>query len=342
VNNYRRITAQELINDVKSKSGKSSGWPQTFTYKMDGDSILISADNKILGKKATRRLDPWGLAFLIEAERRCGIKVNGINFAISGKIGEIKPGGRLVPNLEALRRRLSFLSINNPELRFVITINGESLELDGADVLFARPENEMIHAQFDREAQVNQPGRLEKDFQTWLSANDIKNALEKDARTNVRLAILGEDFFKLGKRNLGIIREFPTGVFDRNISPKPTNKSRILPTEFVDIVTINKYRQLAIIELKLNDSQLEVIAQLLDYSLFFRCYRDRLWPIIREKLRTALKSNDIICYVVNNYFHKRFDNVLRYYSPKSELHGFKIKKTLLGHYLDVCSQAVLP
>lgn len=342
MNNCTGITTQELINDVESKSGRAGGWPNYFVYKIDGDSITISADNEILDKKATRRLDPWGLAFLIEAKRRCGIKVNGITFAISGRIDEIKPGGRLVPNLEALRRRVSFLSINNPDLRFGITINGESLELDDANMLFARPENEIIHERIDREARDNQPGRLEKDFQTWLSANDIKDTLEKDAKTNVRLAVLGEDFFKLRKRNLGIIREFPTGVFDKNISQKPTNKSRILPTEFVDIVTLNKYGQLAVIELKLNDSQLEVIAQLVDYSLFFRCYRDKLWPIMAEKLRTTPESNDIICYVVNNYFHKRFDNVLRYYSPKNELHGFEIKKTLLGHYLDTYSQTNSP
>ena len=123
-------------------------------------------------------------------------------------------------------------------------------------------------------------------------------------------------------------------VFDKNISRTPTDRSRILPTEFVDIVTLNKHGQLAIIELKLNDTQLEAIAQLVDYSLFFRCYRDRLWPIVAEKLGTTPKGSDIICYIVNNYFHKRFDNVLRYYSPKNGSHGFKIIKTLLGHYSD--------
>ena len=328
MNNYRIITAQELTNDVKSKSGKSSGWPQAFIYEIDGDCISISADNKVLDKKATRRLDPWGLAFLIEVKRQCGIKANSITFAISGKTAEIERGGRLVPNLEAFRRRVSFLSINNPDLHFRITINGGLLGLDDSYMLFNRPENEMIHERIDSEAQGNKPGRLEKDFQTWLSANDI------DDETNVRLAVLGEHFFKLEKRNLGVIREFPTGVFDRNISQKPTNRSRILPTEFVDIVTLNKYGQLAIVELKLNDSQLEVIAQLMDYSLFFRCYRDKLWPIMAEKLGTTPKGNDIICYVVNNYFHKRFDDVLRYYRPKNELHGFRIIKTLLGHYSD--------
>lgn len=332
MNNDRRITVRELLDDVKSKSGRATGWPNYFVYGVDGSSVTISANNKALDKKATRRLDPWGLAFLAEAEHRCGIKINDITFAVSGTIDETRPAGRLVPNLEAFRRRVSFLSINNPNLGFVITFNGRPLELDDADMLFARPENELIHERIDREARPNPPGRLEKDFQTWLSANDSEDTAEQDAKTNVRLAVLGEDFFKLRKKNVGIIREFPTGAFDKGISTKLTERSRILPTDFIDIVTLNKYGQLAVIELKLNDSQLEVIAQLMDYSLFFTSYRDRLWRILEEKLRATPKSNEIICYVVNNYFHKRFDDVLSYYNPRDDLHGFRIKKVLLGHY----------
>lgn len=327
MNDGSRLTTQELINEVKSKSGKAGGWPNYFGYLMNGDSITISADYKILDKKATRRLDPWGLAFLIDAESRCGIKIHAINFAISGKIDEIKPDRKFAPDFEAFRRRVSFLSINNRDLCFGITINEKVMELDDAGTLFNRPDNEKIHDSFDRIAQDNRPGRLEKDFQTWLFANDVKDA-DKDANTNERLAVLGEDFFKLKNKALGIVREFPTGAFYEKIS----NNSRILPTEYIDIVTLNKYGQLAVIELKLNDSQLEVIAQLLDYSLFFRCYRDKLWPIIAEKLRNTPQSQDIICYVVNNHFHDRFNNIMKFYCPKGSSYGFRIKKVMLGSY----------
>jgi len=86
----------------------------------------------------------------------------------------------------------------------------------------------------------------------------------------------------LKNKELGrIIREFPTGVFKDTIS----QNNRILPTEFIDVVTFNKHGNLAVIEIKLNDSQLEVIAQLLDYALFFRCYRDDLLPIIERKTK---------------------------------------------------------
>lgn len=339
MNEQKIITTRELMTDVRSRSGKSLGWPEAIDYGIDRDSVSISADSRALDKRTARRLDPWGLAFLVEAEHRCGIRAASISFTLSGKARDTERDSRLPPNLEAFRRRVSFLSVNNPGLHFKITIDGEPIDLDDSSTLFNRPQNETIHERFGSRRD-SRPGRLEKDFQTWLHANDIKDARERDATTNVRLAVLGRDFFKLGSKRFGIIREFPTGVFDRSISQKPTERSRVLPTEFVDIVTFNKYGQLALVELKLNDSQLEVIAQLLDYSLFFRCYRDKLWPIVVEKLRRTPRSDDIVCYVVNNHFHKRFDDVLRYYSPKNELHGFEIIKTLLGHYSDESSRTV--
>lgn len=321
MNHDKKLTPQELMDDVSSKKGKTGGWPNYFDYIVNGDTVTISVENQILDKKATRRLDPWGLAFLIDAKSRCGIEINNIGFAISGKTNEIMHDKILVPDLEAFRRRISFLSINNQDLHFGITINGETLELFDSDTLFSRPDNEKIHGTFKRVAKDNLPGRLEKDFQTWLFANGV-------TKTNERLAVLGEDFFKMKNKATGIIREFPTGVFQDNVS----KGSRILPTEFVDIVTLNKFGKLAVIELKLNDSQLEVIAQLMDYALFFRSYRDKLWPIITEWLQP--KSQDITCYVVNNHFHSRFDDVIEFYSTTKGSYGFRMIKVVLGQYLE--------
>lgn len=321
MNSNGRMTIPELIDYVNSSKGKAGGWPNYFTYNIDRDRITISVVDKILDKKAIRRLDPWGLAFLTLAKSQCDIKINTINFAIFGQIDDVKSNGRLHPNLEAFRRRVSFLSINNKkDLSFEIKINEEPIELYDAKTLFARPSSEEIRKELSSKAKDNTPGRLEKDFQTWLCPEDNKNV------ANVRLAVLGEDFFKLNKKGFGITREFPTGAFHENIH----NNSRILPTERVDIVTLNKYGQLAVIELKLNDSQLEVISQIMDYSLFFRCYIERLMPIIKEKLQKTPKNMDIICYIVNNHFHDRFDGVMKYYSPKNESYGFKIRKVVLG------------
>ncbi len=290
-----KFTAKELMREVTSKAGKPGGWPNYFNYDIKNDSIVISFTFKELDKKAVRRLDPWGLAFLAEVEAKCGTGIKGIKFALEGPIDQVKHDNRLIPDLEAFRRRVSFLSINNHSLQIEITINGEPVELDDIKKLFNRPQNEIIHESFNRKAQDNVVGRLEKDFQTWLFANDIKDEQMKTANTNERLAVLGEDFYMLKKRKFKLIREFPTGAFHEKI----TNNSRILPTEFVDVVSLNKYGNLAVIELKLNDSQLEVIAQLLDYSLFFRCFRDKLLPIITSHLGATPNNKEIVCYVVN-------------------------------------------
>lgn len=121
--------------------------------------------------------------------------------------------------------------------------------------------------------------------------------------------------------------KFPTGAF-LNTKSKET---RILPTEFIDLVTQNKHGELSIVELKLNDSQLEVMSQLLDYSLFFACYHDKLAGLIQEKLGGSSKKKKICCYVANNYFHPKFDSICRLYSPRNNKIPFSIKKITLGH-----------
>ena len=98
----------------------------------------------------------------------------------------------------------------------------------------------------------------------------------------------------------------------------------------MDIVTLNKWGCLSVIELKLDDSQLEVVSQLLDYALFFGCYADKLFNLIGEKLKVKPKEKMIYCYVVNNYFHNRFDGVFKYYSTKQKSYNFKMFKLVLG------------
>ena len=102
------------------------------------------------------------------------------------------------------------------------------------------------------------------------------------------------------------------------------------PTEFVDIVTLNKWGQLSVIELKLDDSKLEVISQILDYGLYFACYHDKLLKFLSDHSGIKPIKDGIMCYVVNNYYHQRFDNVFKYYSTKSKSYKFKLLKVVLG------------
>ena len=106
-----------------------------------------------------------------------------------------------------------------------------------------------------------------------------------------------------------------------------------MPTESVDIITLNKYGNLSVIELKLDDEQLEVISQLLDYALFFRCYIHLLKhiPVITETFGTNIRKEEIFCYVVNNHFHPRFDKILKYYSTENKDYGFQLIKIVLGY-----------
>jgi hypothetical protein len=50
-----------------------------------------------------------------------------------------------------------------------------------------------------------------------------------------------------------------------------------------------------------------------------------------QKLAYSPRSKEIICYLVNNHFHDRFDDVMQYYIPKDESYGFSIKKVVLGY-----------
>jgi hypothetical protein len=135
-------------------------------------------------------------------------------------------------------------------------------------------------------------------------------------------------------KDVGILREFPTGVFDGKIS----KDTKIMSTEFVDIITLNKWGNLAVIELKLDNPELEVISQILDYGLYFSCYRDQLvkMPAISDTFDTVkIKKADIMCYVVNNHFHPRFDDILEFYSIKPKICGFCLRKVILGKTTEI-------
>ena len=318
------MTVQDFIAIVESKRGTASGWPACLTYTLEGDQAIITMI-KGFGKKEFRRFDSWGMAFVAEAECETSAKVSAVSFTL--------PNDNIdgcEADFEAFRRRVSFLNINNTlnHLTCQIVRNGEPIPLYDEHSLFNRPQSERIRPLRDiKKAKDNTPGHIEKDFQTFLFGNDCG----KEENTNERLAILGEEFFNLKKKEFGLIREFPTGAFRDCIK----EENRILPTEYIDIVTLNKYGRLSVIELKLNDSQLEVISQILDYALFFSCYIKTLKPEIKEKFERVAIEEPIVCYVVNNHFHEKFDKIMKYYSTSNKCYNFELKKVLLGHALRI-------
>jgi hypothetical protein len=320
------MTVDDFNRMVDSKRGNASGWPACLTYKLHGNQATITMFTGFR-KKDFRRFDSWGMAFVAEAEREVGLRVSTVAFNL---LRENVTAGKA--DFEAFRRRVSFLNINNTDndgnnIAFEIVRNNEPVPLDDKQTLFNRPGSERIRPLADiKERHDNTPGRLEKDFQTFLFGSDRKKNDNIKKITNERLAILGEDFFNLKRKQFRLLREFPTGVFDERIA----ERNRILPTEYVDIVTLNKHGELSVIELKLNESQLEVISQILDYALFFGCYLKTLIPEIRAQFGSVAIEERVVCYVVNNHFHDKFKDIMKYYRTREKSFNFRLKRVLLG------------
>ncbi|NOY53814.1 MAG: hypothetical protein GXP58_09370 [Deltaproteobacteria bacterium] len=316
-NNLKSLSHQ-LTDQINAQRGGGGKWPSHFDYTVDLENRRITLDaRKKINKSGYRCLDSWGMALFHYVCNDQHQEIREIRFCIN------KNGSAREPNTEAFKRRVSFLSINNEEIDFRVIHNHRQIGLYSRKELFERPANEKIHTVLNKRGDDDRGERIEKDFQTFLFGKGLKT------RTNDRLAILGEHFFLLKKKKYGVLREFPTGVFLDSVS----KLNMIMPTEFVDIVTLNRRGYLSVIELKLDDVKLEVMSQLLDYALYFACYRKEILKLLGKYSEIRPKRKMIMCYVVNNRFHPRFDDVFRYYSTKNKSYSFRIFKVVLG---DTC------
>lgn len=321
-----------FIANVNLKKGKSGGWPGCFEYCIEQQAAGISLNlNETEIEKAEksfpktlRQFDSWGIAFLSESKTIDNSQVDSLIFNLNADERFIHDNDIYI---EAFVRRVSYLALNNSEINFGFKINGGVRHIYDFDELFVRNSSEVLRSLVRDRSDDDKPGRIEKDFQAFL----FGKGKDEESRTNERLAVLGADFYKLQKNEFGIEREFPTGVFS-NIVSKDT---RVLPTEYVDIVTINKYGELSVIELKINDSQLEVISQLLDYSLYFSRYFEDIKGLLNKGFKNLKAGKNICCYVANNHYHQKFDNILEFYSPKVDRIPFKMKKITLGYTFEL-------
>lgn len=272
------------------------------------------------GGTGLRKVDVWLMAMVSWMEQ-----VNG-GREISELIVRLQ-GSNDARELESFRRRISYLSLNNGWPISIETPKGP-LALAGTWSALFKPVDqsgavESIHMSWkDRSDSADRDGAIEKMLQTWLAGVGRKSSH--------RLAVLGPDFI-YGKKAkaVRVLREFPTGSFSGTIK----KHNQVLPTYWVDLVTMNRRRELALVELKVSDSKLDVMAQALDYALFFRRFRVELLPKLREKVDPDLKANaKIACYIANNRFHAHFDAIGRYYQPKDAVPacGFHFKKIILG------------
>ena len=102
------------INAFEQEFGESKGsgrFPRDINFTFSDDGKTLRAEMvTTFEKKNFRRFDAWTLACITEAKQKTGIDVSKLVFSIA------KPesaGTLFDPHVEALRRRLSFLSIRN-------------------------------------------------------------------------------------------------------------------------------------------------------------------------------------------------------------------------------------
>ncbi|MFC2080876.1 hypothetical protein ACFLR8_01535 [Bacteroidota bacterium] len=293
---------------------KGSEWPSQYTYDYNQSKEILILELQTNKKGLVKGIDAWAIA----------VKsfLNEMNAEVKEIRIDLQLDKKMKPDVELLRRRVSYLSLNN-DLSISLHHNGKVLTNDALVDILSRGEDEVVRTKFKKRDSKDKSTGLEKILQNYLFDTG-------DVRTNERLAIFGKDFIDLKKKEFGIEREFPTGVFNTKIS----RISRILPTEFIDFVTVNKYNQLAIIELKINDPNLQVISQSLNYFLFFTSYFDTLKPALEKRLNIRLTERRFKGYIVTNILHPKFNSIFRYYQSRKTEFPFEIVPTILGYYLD--------
>lgn len=292
-------------------------------YDLRGTTAIVTP--KKAASDILRISEVWGLAYFNWLTKEKGKFVDDIEFDITCLSLNL-------PEIESFKRRISYLNLNNP---FKLVIKSQTpVKLYSKNEIINRPTDEIIIQEFKQRTSDDTPGRLEKDFQAFLFGGSILNNANTTTQNYEliyrRLGVLGIDFYQL-KKNYKLIREFPTGVFQNTVE----EKNRILPTYYIDIVAFNKYRELSIIELKLNDSKLHVISQILDYALFALCYRKQIIQSVMNHIGqqfcpVGFENKPIACYVANNYFHPKFDEISTYYAPEPKGFALKFRKVVLG------------
>ncbi|MDD2475496.1 MAG: hypothetical protein PHI32_06265 [Dysgonamonadaceae bacterium] len=277
-----------------------------------------------------RVTEVWGLAYynwLIKEQKQSVDKI----------VFDITPLNLKEHLVESFKRRISYLNLNNPFTLEII--DSFPVKLYSKDEIINRPEGEVVINKFKQRKPGGTSGRLEKDFQDFLNGESILRDSDDDFDQYKliyrRLALLGDDFYNLEK-NYKVIREVPTGVFKDDIK----EKNRILPTFFVDFVAFNKKGELSLIELKLNDPKLHVISQLLDYALFAVSYKEQIIKMVlghigQQYCPESFDKKPIACYVANNWFHTKFDEISKYYSPDPKGFDLKFKKVVLGESITI-------
>lgn len=224
-----------------------------------------------------------------------------------------------------LHRRLSYLAISNVQYQFSFAVNGVSKSLYDKAALFEPNSAEIIHSNdqlVDRNP-LNESKGIEKQLQSFIATHI----------DDYGLSVLGDIFYR--KTPYALCREEAIGSFSEQIS----DDSRITPTLYIDLVTFTKKGRLALIEMKMNDPNLAVAAQLLDYALFVERFkkifckrlfdRSDFHPTPKKFVPERFSRLPFEVFVVNNHYHPLFEQVMPYYVNKKM--AFRFHQVILGH-----------
>ena len=324
------MTIDSLNQQVDKQRGKSGGWPSDLTYLATEKNNVVEVEVSDAGTAKDgvwKKIDPWGFAYL-DKVKECTKKPIQLKFSL-----RFPRTPTASYQYEALKRRVSYLATAN-DLQITILKDNCVDTLYNMEELTHRPDCEKIRNDMKDRGDDDTAGRLEKDFQAYLFGKGLHDPSDSDIRrTNERLALFGDDFVRIGKIKSGedrkrfkVEREFPTGVFCEEVK----ENNRILSTEYVDLVTINKNGDVSVIELKFDDPKLEVIPQVLNYALFFYAYRLQLTELLDKRLECSTKNANLVTYLVSNAFHTRFKSVWSYYSRGP----LTIKQVIMGYMPD--------
>jgi hypothetical protein len=108
-----------------------------------------------------KRIDPWGFAFFHKAKE---ITKKPLRLTFSLRSPDTP---QAESQYEALKRRVSYLAEAN-RLQIILLKGNADDKLYSFKELTDRPDWETIRSDFKRRRDDDTPGRLEKDFQTWL------------------------------------------------------------------------------------------------------------------------------------------------------------------------------
>lgn len=97
------------------------------------------------------------------------------------------------------------------------------------------------------------------------------------------------------------LRQFPANIFREKIS----KENRVTQKFWIDILTVNKFNQLSVIELKAGSNYpLDILIQAIDYGIYCRLFKEHIAKSFFKNCNTEeIVKNKIAIYCVAEKFH---------------------------------------